>query len=63
VINQQQMQGMRRQAPTAGRLAAAMATICARRLPIRDRKERNSEFKWAITFSPATLAQAVSRTI
>jgi hypothetical protein len=40
---------MRRQAPTAGRLAAAMATISAKRRPIRDWVERNSEFKRAIT--------------
>jgi hypothetical protein len=44
---------MRNQAPTAGRLAAAIATISARRLPIRDRTERKSAFKWAITSFPA----------
>jgi hypothetical protein len=42
-------QGMRRQAPTAGRLAAAMATISAKRRPILDWVERNSEFKRAIS--------------
>jgi hypothetical protein len=54
-------QGMRRQAPTAGRLAAAMATISAKRRPILDWVERNSEFKRAITSflapSPKPLAR------
>jgi len=31
------------QAPAAGRLSAAMATIWARRRPIRDRTERSNE--------------------
>jgi hypothetical protein len=44
---------VRRQAPTAGKLAAAMATISAKRRPIRDWVERSSEFKQAITSFPA----------
>jgi hypothetical protein len=39
-------------APTAGRLAAAMATISAKRRPIRDRVERNSEFNGRISIIP-----------
>jgi hypothetical protein len=34
---------LRAQAPAAGRLAAAMATISARRRPRRDRLERNNK--------------------
>jgi len=39
------------QAPAAGRLAAAMATICASRRPIRDGAARSNARTCAISFS------------
>jgi hypothetical protein len=45
-------------APAAGRLAAAMATISARRRPIRDPVERSNELKWRISNIPAASAEA-----
>ena len=46
-------------APAAGRLAAAMATISARRRPIRDGAERNNERKCCISQLPSAPAETI----
>ena len=51
------------QAPAAGRLAAAMATIWARRRPIRDRVERSNAIKRSITSIPGASTQTVGPAI
>ena len=48
-------------APAAGRLAAAMATISARRHPIRHRVERSNEFRRRMSIIPAVSAEAFGR--
>jgi hypothetical protein len=46
-------------APAAGRLAAAMATIWARRRPIRDRVERSNEPKSRISRIPCAATETI----
>jgi hypothetical protein len=46
-------------APADGRLAAAMATISARRRPIRDGAERNSERKCRMSRLPSAPAETI----